>query len=63
MGYSEGQVRDLEATINACDAEIVVFATPVDLRHLVRISQPALRVRYEIQEIGKPDLEDALASL
>ena len=63
MGYGEGQVRDLEATINACDAEIVVFATPVDLRHLVRISQPALRVRYEIQEIGKPDLEDALASL
>jgi len=63
MGYGEGQVRDLEATINACDAEIVVFATPVDLRHLVRISKPALRVRYEIQEIGKPDLEDALASL
>jgi predicted GTPase len=63
MGYGEQQVRDLEATINATDADVVVFATPVDLRRLVDISKPAVRVGYELQEIGKPDLEEVLAGL
>jgi len=60
MGYGEKQVKDLEATINGSDAELVVFATPVDLRRLVRLEKPAVRVRYELQEIGKPDLEEVL---
>jgi predicted GTPase len=63
MGYSAEQIQDLEATINSSGAEVVLFATPVDLRHLVKLDKPALRVRYELQEIGKPNLEDALASL
>jgi predicted GTPase len=63
MGYGEQQVRDLEATINATDADVVVFATPVDLRRLVNISKSAVRVRYELQEIGKPDLEEVLADI
>jgi predicted GTPase len=36
-------------------------ATPIDLRRIVKIDKPALRVRYELQEIGKPDLEDVLS--
>jgi predicted GTPase len=63
MGYGEEQIRDLEATINATDAELVVFATPVDLRRLVKLTKPAVRVRYELQEIGKPDLEEVLGDL
>jgi predicted GTPase len=63
MGYGEEQIRDLEATVNRSEAEVVVFATPVDLRRLLRLEKPAVRVRYELQEIGKPDLEDALVSL
>jgi predicted GTPase len=63
MGYGDQQIRDLEATINATDADVVVFATPVDFRQLVKLSKPAVRVRYELQEIGKPDLEDVLARL
>jgi predicted GTPase len=63
MGYGEEQMRDLEATIEATPADLVLVATPVDLRRIVRISKPALRVGYEVQEIGHPDLEDALKEI
>jgi predicted GTPase len=63
MGYGEEQTRDLEATIAATPADLVLVATPVDLRRIVRISKPALRVGYEVQEIGHPDLADALREL
>ncbi len=61
MGYGEEQIRELEATINACDADLVLVATPIDLRHLLEIDAPALRVTYELQEIGRPTLDDVLA--
>ncbi len=60
MGYSRRQIKDLEDTINASGAELVIIATPIDLRRLVDIEIPALRVRYELQEIGTPTLEDVL---
>lgn len=60
MGYSDQQVRDLQETINRTPADIVLIATPIDLRRLVQIDQPALRVRYELQEIGEPTLLDVL---
>jgi predicted GTPase len=63
MGYGDEQTRDLEATIAATPADVVLVATPVDLRRIVRISKPALRVGYELQEIGHPDLADALGEL
>lgn len=63
MGYSGQQIKDLEATINACKADGVVIATPIDLRRLVKIKKPATRVSYDLQEIGKPDLADVLASM
>lgn len=56
MGYGGQQVRDLEQTINAADCDVVVIATPIDLRRIVRINQPSVRVRYELQEIGQPTL-------
>jgi predicted GTPase len=63
MGYGEEQIRDLEATIEATPADVVLVATPVDLRRIMRISKPALRVRYELAEIGHPDLAEALREL
>jgi predicted GTPase len=60
MGYGEEQMRDLEATVERTPADIVLIATPIDLRRVIRISKPALRVSYELQEIGRPDLADAL---
>ncbi len=60
MGYGEQQIRDLELTISASDAELVLIATPIDLRRVMRIEKPALRVRYELQELGSPTLADLL---
>jgi predicted GTPase len=62
MGYGEQQMRDLEATVERAEADLVLVATPVDLRRVIRISKPAQRVGYELQEIGRPDLSDALRS-
>jgi predicted GTPase len=61
MGYGEQQVRDLEQTIARTPCDVVLVATPIDLRRVVRIDKPAMRVGYELQEIGKPDLADVLA--
>lgn len=63
MGYGERQIRDLEQTINRSDAELVVIATPIDLRRIMRIEKPALRVKYKLQELGKPALSDLLARI
>jgi predicted GTPase len=63
MGYGEEQMKDLEATVERTPADVVVIATPIDLRRVIKISKPAIRVRYELQEIGKPDLGDALEKL
>ncbi len=63
MGYGDQQVKDLEATINKTDCDVVVIGTPIDLRKLVNINKPAVRVTYELQEIGKPDLSDALKKM
>ena len=60
MGYGDAQIRDLEATIAATPADIVLVATPIDLRRIIEIDKPALRVRYELQEIGEPTLVDIL---
>ncbi|HUS69367.1 MAG TPA: cyclic 2,3-diphosphoglycerate synthase [Anaerolineae bacterium] len=58
MGYGPQQVKELEETINATPCELVVVATPIDLRRVARIDRPCDRVRYELQEIGQPTLED-----
>jgi predicted GTPase len=60
MGYGERQLRDLEATIRATPCDLVLVATPIDLRRLISIAHPAQRVRYELEEVGKPDLRELL---
>jgi len=50
----------LEATINATDCDAVVIGTPIDLRRILDIDKPSTRVFYDLQEIGKPDLDDVL---
>ena len=61
MGYGHEQVRELEATIERVPCDAVVVGTPIDLSRVVRISKPVVRARYELQEIGRPDLRDAIA--
>jgi len=61
MGYGEQQVADLEATINATPCDVVIAATPIDLRRVLRhLEHPVERVRYDLQEIGLPTLTDIL---
>ncbi len=61
MGYGGQQVKDLEATINRIDCESVIIGTPIDLRRIIRINKPSVRVKYDLAEITKPDLNDILA--
>ncbi|MCD6502043.1 GTPase, partial [bacterium] len=63
MGYSPQQVRDLEMTINASDAEVVIIGTPIDLRRIIKIDKPSLRVNYDLQIIGRPNLEDVIKKM
>jgi predicted GTPase len=60
MGYGEEQIRELEATIRRADVDYVIVATPIDLGRLLEIDKPYQRVRYELQEIGRPTLETLL---
>jgi predicted GTPase len=60
MGYGDEQVKELEKTINAAEADVVVIGTPIDLTRIVKINKPTVRVRYDLQEIGKPTLDDVL---
>lgn len=60
MGYSDQQVADLEETIRRTPADVVLIATPIDLRRLIDIDKLALRVRYELQEVGEPTLHQVL---
>jgi len=61
MGYGEAQMKDLEETINRSDVDLVISATPIDLTRVIKVQKPIQRVRYELQEIGKPDLMDILS--
>ena len=60
MGYGEDQMKDLQQTINASDCDTVIIATPIDLTRVIKINKPVVRVGYELQEIGKPDLPEVL---
>jgi len=60
MGYGDQQVKDLGLTINATKCDGVVIGTPIDLRRIIDIKKPSTRVRYELQEIGAPDLTSVI---
>jgi predicted GTPase len=60
MGYGEQQVKDLEKTIANTPCDVVVIGTPIDLTRIVKIDKPYVKVGYDLQEIGKPDLNDCL---
>jgi predicted GTPase len=60
MGYGQQQMDDLRETIARSDADLVLIGTPIDLRRLIDIDKPALRVTYRLQEMGEPTLKDVL---
>jgi predicted GTPase len=61
MGYSEGQLAEMEKIIDAADVDLVVIGTPIDLRSVIDIRKPAVRVRYDLEILpGSPTLADIL---
>ncbi len=60
MGYGKKQMEELQETINRSDVDAIVIGTPIDLGKLIEINKPSVRVRYDLQEIGRPNLEDIL---
>jgi predicted GTPase len=60
MGYGDKQMKELEQTINNADVDLVIIGTPIDLSRIIKFDKPTQRVKYDLQEIGKPTLEDIL---
>ena len=60
MGYGDEQKADLEKTINNTPCDVVVIATPIDLNRIVRIDKPTVKVGYDLQEIGQPNLAEPI---
>ncbi len=60
MGYHEEQLKDLEETINRVDCDLILIGTPIDLRRVIKINKPALRVYYSLADRGKPTLADLI---
>jgi len=58
LGYGAKQVADLEKTLNSCDCDVIISATPIDLTRVIKVKKPCLRVGYELQEIGNPTVAD-----
>jgi predicted GTPase len=58
MGYGAAQVAELEATLNALDADLVLSATPIDLTRVLSVNKPIVRVRYELAQVDGTPLAD-----
>jgi predicted GTPase len=61
MGYGRRQMEELKETIDRSDADLVLIGTPIDLRRVIEIGKPALRVTYRLQELGEPTIAGILA--
>jgi predicted GTPase len=61
MGYGRKQMEELRETIERSDADLVLIGTPIDLRRVIELDKPALRVTYRLQEIGEPTIAQLLA--
>jgi predicted GTPase len=60
LGYYEDQLKDLEETIKATPCDLVLIGSPIDIRRVIEVDKPSMRVGYELEEIGKPDLDSVL---
>jgi predicted GTPase len=63
MGYGEGQVADLAATLNAMPVDVVLAATPIDLTRVLTLNKPIVRVRYELEEVSGPPLAELIGPI
>lgn len=62
MGYGKNQIKELEETINQADCDVVVSGTPVNLKRVMNVNKPLIRVKYELCEIGRPTIEELIVA-
>jgi predicted GTPase len=60
MGYGKKQIAELAQTIDKANCDLVVSGTPIDLGRLIKTNKKILRVSYDLEEIGSPDLKEVL---
>ncbi len=60
MGYSDEQLKDLKATIDAVDCDLVLFGTPIDLNRVIDVGKPSMRVFYKLEDAGSPTLAELI---
>ncbi|MHA1595673.1 MAG: cyclic 2,3-diphosphoglycerate synthase [Candidatus Baldrarchaeia archaeon] len=60
LGYSPEQIKDLEETLNNIPCDTIVAGTPIDLKRIIKVDKPIVRVKYELKEVSKPSLEDVI---
>jgi predicted GTPase len=60
MGYGPAQISELEETLNAVEADLVLSATPIDITRLVTLNKPITRVRYELVQTSGTPLADLI---
>lgn len=60
VGYSRQQIKDLEATINKSDADVVIVGTPIDLRRIIKVNKTVLKVNYTLKELTTPTLREII---
>ena len=60
VGYGERQIAELEETIEATPCDVVLIGTPIDLRRMIKVNKPTVRVKYELQVLGPVCLEEVL---
>lgn len=61
VGYGQVQIQELEETITASPADVVVVGTPIDLRPVLNLNKAVVRVTYELQELSSPNLMEILS--
>jgi predicted GTPase len=60
MGYGKDQINELSQTIDRVECDLVIGATPIDLGRLIQSDKKILRVTYDLEEMGTPNLEEIL---
>ena len=63
MGYGKAQMKELNETINAVPADMVLVGTPIDLARHLKFNKPSMRVTYSLKEKTSPGLRSALEKL
>lgn len=61
LGYYKDQLKDLEETVKATPCDLILVASPIDIRRVIKLDKPSMRVQYYLEEMGKPDLDEILA--